>query len=217
MNDLAGLGFLGNSIVETIVSTYNSKGQPNAAPMGVKTEETKHMIIRPYTSTLTYTNLQLKRCAVINVTSNPELYYRTAFKNVNPEGRIPLQWFEKGETVDAPRLRIAEAFVEVSVVNIKYLDPERAEVLCDVKLIKASSLLPKAYCRATFATIEAVIHATRVKLLLAGDKQEEEQAHRLIELIEHYNAVVNRIAPNSSYSVIMADLTQRINSWKVKS
>lgn len=217
MNNLASLGFLKNSIVETIVSTYNSEGQANAAPMGVKTGETNHIVIRPYTSTLTYTNLQSKRCAVINVTSNPELYYRTAFKKANPEGRIPLEWFEKAETVDAPRLRMAEAFVEVSVVNIKSLGTERAEVLCDAKLIKASSLLPKAYCRATFATIEAIIHATRVKLFLAGDRQKQEQAHMLMELIEHYNAIVNRIAPNSRYSAIMADLTQRINSWKAKS
>ncbi len=217
MNNLASLGFLKNAIVETIVSTYNANGQPTAAPMGVKTGDMKHIVIRPYTSTLTYKNLQSKRCAVINVTSNPELYYRTAFKEANPEGKIPPEWFEKAETVDAPRLRMADAFVEVSVAYIKSSRAERAEVLCDVKLVKAPSLLPKAYCRATFATIEAIIHATRVKLFLAGDRQKQEQAHRLIELIQHYNAVVNRVAPKSRHSTIMADLTQRINSWKVKS
>ena len=217
MNNLASLGFLKNAIMETIVSTYNANGQPTAAPMGMKTEDIKHIVIRPYTSTLTYTNLQSKRCAVINVTSNPELYYRTAFKEANPEGKIPPGWFEKAETVDAPRLQMADAFVEVSVVDTKSLGAERAEVLCDIQLIKASSLLPKAYCRATFATIEAIIHATRVKLFLAGDRQKQEQAHRLIELIQHYNAVVNRVAPKSRHSTIMADLTRRINSWKVKS
>ena len=217
MDNLASLGFLKNAIMETIVSTYNANGQPTAAPMGVKTEDIKHIVIRPYTSTLAYTNLQSKRCAVINVTSNPELYYRTAFKEANPEGKIPPGWFEKAETVDAPRLQMADAFVEVSVVDTKSLGAERAEVLCDIQLIKASSLLPKAYCRATFATIEAIIHATRVKLFLAGDRQKQEQAHRLIELIQHYNAVVNRVAPKSRHSTIMADLTQRINSWKVKS
>lgn len=217
MTNLTNLGFLKRAIMETIVSTYNANEQPNVAPMGVKTEDMKHIIIRPYISSLTYANLQSKRCAVINVTSNPELYYRTAFKETNPEGRTPLEWFEKVETVDAPRLRMADAFVEVSVLDIKPLGAERAEVLCDVRLIKASSLLPKVYCRATFATIESIIHATRVKLFLAGDKQRQEQAHRLIELIEHYNAIVNRIAPNSRYSGIMADLTERINSWKVKS
>ena len=217
MNDLTSLGFFKNTIVETIVSTYSANGQPNAAPMGVKTEDTKHIVIRPYTSTLTYINLQSKKCAVINVSSNPELFYRTAFKETNPEGKIPTDWFEKAETVAAPRLRMADAFIEVSVVDLRLSGLERAEVLCDVKLIKASSLLPKVYCRATFATIEAIIHATRVKLSLTGDRQKQEQARRLKELIEHYNAVVNRIAPNSRYSAIMTDLTQRINSWKVKS
>jgi hypothetical protein len=215
MNNLTSLGFFKNAILETIVSTYSADEQPTAAPMGVKTGDMKHILIRPYISTLTYTNLQSKRSAVINVTSNPELYYRTAFKEANREGKIPLEWFEKAETVDAPRLRMADAFVEASVVDVKLSGTERAEVLCSVGLIKSSSLLPKVYCRASFATIEAVIHATRVKLFIAGDRQK--QAYRLIELIEHYDAIVNCVAPKSRCSAIMADLTQRINSWKVKS
>jgi hypothetical protein len=217
MTNLANLGFSKETIVEVIVSTYSANGQPNAAPMGVRTEDMKHIVIRPYMSTATYTNLQSKRCAVINVTSNPELYYHTAFKETNPDGRIPLEWFEKAETVDAPRLCMADAFVEVSVTDIKSLGTERAKVLCDVQLLKAPSLAPQAYCRATFATIEAIIHATRVKVFLAGDEEKQREAHRLMRLIEHYYALVNRVAPNSSYSAIMADLTGRINKWRTKS
>jgi hypothetical protein len=217
MSDLVNLGLLKNAIVETIVSTYNVNGEPNAAPMGVKTEDMKHIVIRPYTSSLTYTNLQAKRCAVINITSNPELYYRTAFKEANPEGRMPTEWFEKAEKVNAPRLRVASAFMEVSVIDIKSADSERAEVICEVQLIKAPSLVPKAYCRATFATIEAIIHATRVKAFLAGDEEKRREARRLMGLIKHYKALVNRVAPNSKYSAIMADLTERISSWRAKS
>lgn len=121
MNNLAILGFSKKTIMETIVSTYNVEGPPNAAPMGVETEDMQRIVIRPYTSSLTYKNLQLKTCAVINVTSNPELYYRTAFKEVNPGGRVPGEWFGKAEAVDAPRLLLADAFIEVSVLNIKSL------------------------------------------------------------------------------------------------
>src|SRR4030042_727868 len=74
---------------------------------------------------LTYKNLQRKRCAVINVTSNAELFFRTAFKEANNDGEMPLEWFEKAETVDAPRLRMADAFIEVNVVKISPLDAER--------------------------------------------------------------------------------------------
>jgi hypothetical protein len=217
MNSLANLGFLENIILETIVSTYNANGEPNAAPMGVKTEDMKHLIIRPYTSSLTYANLQSKQCAVVNITSNPELYYRTTFKEVNPKGRIPSEWFEKAEKVDAPKLRVADAFIEVSVIDINLSEAERATVLCDVQLVKAPNLLPKAYCRAVFATIEAIIHATRVKLFLKGDQEKRKEAYRLIGLIDHYSALVSRVAPDSRYSAIMADLKKRIDSWKVES
>lgn len=211
MNNLAGLGFLKNTIVEVIVSTYNGEGQPNAAPMGVETVDMQRIVIRPYTSSLTYKNLQLKRCAVINVTSDPEVYYRAALKEVNSDDRIPVEWFERAEVVDAPRLRMADAFVEVSIVGVKSLGAERAEFLCDVEHVKALNVLPRVYCRAIFATIESVIHATRIKLFLTSGKQE--QARRLIELIRHYNTVVKRVAPNSRCSEIMADLIRRINSW----
>ncbi len=213
---LADLGFSKGIITETIVSTYNAEGQPNAAPMGVTMENPRCMAIKPYTSTLTYKNLQLKRRAVINVTANPELYYRTAFKEANPKGKMPQEWFEKAETVDAPKLRMADAHIEVSVADIRAFDAERTKVLCQVKLIRAPKVLPTVYCRASAATIEAVIHATRVKALV-NDKNEQKHVNRLLEMIKNCNDVVNRVAPNSRYSEMMADLTKRIDSWRVKS
>jgi len=109
VTSLDDLGFLKGSIGETIVSTYSSDGQPNAAPMGVVIEGHERLLIRPYVSSLTYRNLQAKRCAVVNVTSNPEMFYLTAFKEANPDGKLSPELFEKAETVDAPRLRAADA------------------------------------------------------------------------------------------------------------
>lgn len=210
MNGLEDLGFSKGVILETIVSTYDFEEQPTAAPMGVTTMDMQHVIIKPYSSTLTFKNLCLQRSAVINLTSNPELFYRTAFKEVNQEGRVPLEWFGKAEVVNAPKIISADAFIEVSVSDVKFLG-ERAEVLCDVKLVRFSKVLPRAYCRATFATIEAIIHATRVKVFL--DKGEYEEAERLIKLIRHYGSVVDHVAPDSTCSKILADLIQRANLW----
>jgi len=214
---LDALGFLKGSIGETIVSTYDVDGQPNAAPMGVVIESNERLRIRPYLSSLTYKNLQTKKCAVVNVTSNPELFYLTAFKEANPDGNLSPELFEKAETVDAPRLRAADAIVEVLVAETGSFSAERAEFLCNVQLVKASKALPKVYCRALSATIEAIIHATRIKPFLRGNKQEQERAFRLLELVEICQDVVNRTAPNSRYSEIMADLTQRIKLWRNES
>ena len=217
MTNLADLGFSEGVIVETLVSTYNADGRANAAPMGSIMTSTQHIVIRIYTSSLTYKNLQSKKCAVVNVTSDPEMFYRTAFKEANPDGEIPQELFEKGKIVDAPILRAAESNIEVAVVDITPVDTERAEVICDVRLVRTSSILPKVYCRALFATIEAIIHATRAKAFLVNsDRQKREQALKLLETIRECNDVVNRVASNSRYSEIMSDLNQRIDSWRAK-
>jgi hypothetical protein len=217
MTKLTDLGFSKGIIVETIVSTYNVDGQANAAPMGAIMESPQRILLRIYNSSLTYKNLQSKRCAVVNVTSDPEIFYRTAFKEANVESRVPQELFEKAETVDAPKLRPADAQIEATVAGIVPLDAERVEVSCEVKLVQASSVLPKAYCRALFATIEAIVHATRVEAFIVhGDTQKREQALKLLETIRECNDVVNRVAPNSRYSKIMTDLNQRINSWRAK-
>ncbi len=218
MTSMADLGFSKGLIAETVVSTYNTRGQPNAAPMGVTMENEQRLALRIYTSSLTYRNLQAKRCAVVNVTSDPEMFYRTAFKEANPKGKVPSEWFEKAETVDAPRIRAADAHVEVTVADMAAFDAERAEVTCEVKLVKAQNVLPKAYCRASSATIEAVVHATRAKAFFAqSDRQKREQAVRLMEKIRQCHDVVNRVAPHSRYSEIMADLSKRVDSWRAGS
>jgi len=217
MTKITDLGFSKGVIVETVVSTYNGGGQANAAPMGAIMESSQRLVLRIYTSSSTYKNMQSKRCAVVNVTSDPEVFYRTAFKEANLEGRVPQEWFEKAGTVDAPKLRTADAHIEVAVAAISPLDTERAKVVCEVKLVQASSVLPKVYCRALSATIEAIIHATRVGAFIRhADRQKREQALKLLETIKECNDVVNRVAPNSRYSEIMADLNQRIDSWRAK-
>src|SRR3990170_5641563 len=105
MAKLTDLGFSKGAIMETILSTYNEDGEPNAAPMGTIMQNDQTVLIRLYTASLTYKNLQSNRCAVINVTSDIDLFYRTTFKEANHEGKIPKEWFEKAETVNAPKLR----------------------------------------------------------------------------------------------------------------
>jgi hypothetical protein len=214
---LTDLGFSKGVIVETVVSTYNVDGQPNAAPMGAVMDNPERVAFRIHTSSLTYKNLQSKRCAVVNVTSDPEVFYRTAFKEANPNGKLPQGWFRKAETVDAPRLRASDAYIEVTVADVSHLDAERTEVFCDIENFNASTILPKTYCRALSATIEAIIHATRVKAFIThADRHKREQALKLLETIRQCHDVVNRVAPRSRYSEIMADLNKRIDSWRVK-
>jgi len=213
MAKLTDLGFSKGAIVETIVSTYNKNGEANAAPMGTIMWNDQTILIRLYTSSATYKNLRFSRCAVVNLTSDIDLFYNTTFKDTNPEG-IPSEWFEKAETVNAPKLRTADAAIEIKLAKTAPIDAEKTEAACNVKMIKASRVLPKAYCRAFSATMEAIIHATRVKALI-NLAEEKERVSKLLETIGNCNDIVKRTAPNSRYTEIMADLTEKISSWRI--
>ena len=65
------------------------------------------------------------------------------------------------------------------------------------------------------ATLEAILNATRVKVFLNQGTKQKDKA-KLLEMIENCNNVVNRTAPNSAYSLVMADLMKRIDSWRNK-
>ncbi len=182
--------------------------------MGVILENEQDLVIRLYNTSLTCMNLQSKKCAVINLTLNPEMFYKTAFKEANPGSKIPEEWFEKAETVDAPKLRTTDATIEVIVDNMKLVDSEKTEAVCRAKRVEAKEVLPKAYCRALFATIEAIIHATRIKVFLHGNEKQRKQASDLMETVEIHHEVVRHAAPNSRYSQIMEDLAEMITSWR---
>ena len=212
---LTGLGFLKGVIAECIVSTYNIDGKPNAAPMGVIMEDEQHLIVNLFNSSTTCSNIKANRCAIVNLTSNIEVFYKTAFKEANPDGKLPQEWFEKAKAVNAPKLRFADATIDVSVTDITPIDTEKTRVVCNVELVQATRKFPQVHCRAMDATLEAIIHATRVKAFL-NDEGKQKKVSKLLELIDNCNDVVNRVAPNSSYSIVMADLMERIDSWRNK-
>ncbi len=214
MAKLSDLGYAKGVIVETIVSTCNKDGRPNAAPMGATLENDGQIILRLYNTSLTLKNLKSNKCASLNVTSNIDMFYKTAFKEVNPHGALPKEWFEKAETVNAPKLKLADATIEVTVAALTPLDSERTQALCDVKLVKATKTLPQAYCRAFGATLEAIVHATRVKVFLTLGEKRQSQVQELLRNVQVCNDVVHRVAPNSRYAAIMAELAELIESWR---
>lgn len=212
MNALEELGFLRRCIVEAIVTTYDEAGQPNGAPMGISTEDLQTLLIRPYVDTTTYRNLTANPCAVVNLTMNPELFYRTAFKGAEPGGRLPISWFEEAEAVNAPRLKGADAFIEVSVSGVSQTEGGRALMKCNPQLVKVVNQKAQAYCRALFATLESIVHATRVEAFLSAGRLRE--AKELTDLIEHYRRLVDRVAPRSSYAQTMGMVGKRLELWR---
>ncbi len=215
MVKLTDLGFSKGAIFETILSTYNIDGIPNAAPMGATMLNPKTLNLSIYNSSQTSRNLKTNKCAVVNLTSDIDVFYKTTFKEANPTGQLPQELFEKAEKVNAPKLRLAEATIDVTVVNVESVWADKTKFSCKVEQIDAAKMYPQVICRAKALTLEAIINATRVKVF-AKEASQQKNVNKLLASIEDSNSLIKRVAPNSAYSAVMVDLMQRIDSWRTK-
>jgi hypothetical protein len=212
---LADIGFCKGVISEVILSTYNLNKEPNSAPIGMTMVDEQHLTADIYNTSSTCRSLKQNKYAVINITGNIEVFYRSAIKEANPSGRLPSDWFKNSRGVNAPRLRLADATVEVSAQELVPLANGKTHFLFNVESIHAPFKYPQAYSRALPLTVEAIIHATRVKAL-ANDQTQQKKLDELLGIIESYSEIVCRVAPTSSCSLVIADLTRRIDVWRKK-
>lgn len=207
-NMLSAVGLEKGIVYEVIVTTRAHDGTLNAAPMGIRSFDGRTLTFVPFKTSQTYRNLRMTRTAVANIIEDPRLFYETALKK---GVQLPPEMFETSKRVEAPRLRGAESVVELAVLKEEE-GPDKARVDCEPVYSEVLQLASKPYCRARFAAIEAVIHATRVRVLLREGKNFE--AEKLIQSILLYRSLAERVSPDSKYSKVIEDVLSRVEEWK---
>jgi hypothetical protein len=180
--------------------------------MGLKIVDEQHLSMSVFNTSATCQNLKAKKAAVINLTGDIEVYYKSAIKEA--KGALPSEWFANAEKVKSPKLQNADATVEVSVEKTQSVG-DRTLFLCKAQHLSAKEAFPQVYCRAFPLTMEAITHATRVKAF-AKDPTKQEEVAKLTRAIQECAAIVERIAPSSQYTAVLTDLLQRLDSWRAK-
>ena len=209
---LSQLGLAKDHVYETILSTYNADGRTTAAPMGIIPKSSRRFIIRIFKETLTFKNLQRLECGVVNLTTDPEVFYKTAFKGDSGLEPLQVKWFQKARTVKAPRLRSADANIEFNIKKIEDFDDLRSTVICEAERIDFQRTLPAAYCRGLFAAIECIIHATRIQQYLSEGGLKN--AEKLIAMVHYYKDLAERVSPGSKYVSIIRHICSQIDRWR---
>jgi hypothetical protein len=182
--------------------------------MGLKLLNQDHLSLNIFNTSQTCQNLKTTKCATVNLTGDIEVFYKSALKEANPNGTIPPEWFIKAQTIQAPKLRAADACIEVAVEKA-VTEGDKTMFSCKVTSLSAEKIYPQVYCRAFPLTLEAITHATRVKAF-AKDYTKQEEVAKMVRIIRDYAAIVGRVAPNSQYTNIMADLERRFTIWGIK-
>ena len=107
----------------------------------------------------------------------------------------------------------ADASINISLEELVPINLEKNKAIINVESIVATQKFPQAPCRAMSQTLEAIIHATRVRAL-ANDETQQKKVGHLLEMISDCDKVVKKVAPNSSYVVVMNDLIRRLVVWR---
>ncbi|MEM3005043.1 MAG: DUF447 family protein [Candidatus Bathyarchaeia archaeon] len=198
-----------NEIYEVILSTYGKDGTPEAAPMGIRFTTRRSVQVKFYEGSRALANVLERGCAVANLTCDAHLFYRTAFKE---KGGLPRGYFSRSPHVDAPLLRRAQGYIELSLKRSRRV---RHGVLAEFRVrgIYGKGAAPIIYSRGPHALIEATIHATRIREFIS-DKRRVREVERLTQLVNHYKGVIERVCPDSEYERAIRELRSRIRGWK---
>ncbi len=142
-------------IIESIVTSIDSKGVVNCAPMGVEWGDDT-IVLKPFIETATYPNVTATGSAVINLTDDVRVFARSAIGNPD----LP--------TFPAERVRgavLADCCLwrEVEVGSVDPTPP-RSRILTRVvhKGFRRDFI---GFNRASHAVLEATIYATRLHIL----------------------------------------------------
>jgi hypothetical protein len=150
-------------IVETIVTTVDSGGGINFAPMGVEWGD-ETIVLKPFLETTTFRNLSAGRAAVVNLTDDVMPFAQGAISSP----RFPSV---PATVVKGVVLQAACSWRELEVVSIDATPPRsRIEARVVHRGFQREFI---GFNRARHAVLEAAILATRTHLLPAEQIQEE--------------------------------------------
>jgi hypothetical protein len=161
-------------IIESIITTLDSQGAINVAPMGVEWGEDV-IVVKPFLETTTFRNIQATGAAVVNLTDDVLLFAQAAISNpqypVGPATVIrgavldaACSWRElEVRSIDAtpPRSRIETRVVHHGTRR-EFLGFNRARnaVLETAILSTRLHLIPRAEIEADLAKLQIIVNKT---------------------------------------------------------
>jgi hypothetical protein len=150
-------------IVETIVTTMDSHGATNFAPMGVEWGD-ETIVLKPFLETTTFRNLSATGAAVVNLTDDVMLF---------AQGAISSPQFPSlpASVVRGAVLEAACSWRELEVLQIDATPPRsRIDTRVVHRGVRREFI---GFNRARHAVLEAAILATRTHLLPAEQIRDE--------------------------------------------
>lgn len=149
-------------IIETVVTTENSDGSTNVAPMGmvINSRNFEFAELRPFQKTTTLDNLLRTHAGVIHITDDSRLIMKAALGL-----SLPAIEFKDAESVTG---KIIADCCQAFEFKVQHCDTSTERTTVIVKILARHTLRDfLGFNRAAMAIIEATILATRLQFIPA--------------------------------------------------
>lgn len=160
-------------IIETLLTSTDSAGTINCAPMGVEWGE-ENIVIKPFLETATFRNLRATGAAVINLTDDALLFAQAV--TGHPAAVAPPS--VSATVIRGSILEVATSWREVEVVSIDDTPP-RSRIVTRV-VYRGTRREWLGFNRARHAILEAAILATRTHLIAPEEIRRDYARLRII-------------------------------------
>jgi hypothetical protein len=186
MPDLRSIGMEKGLLYETIITSKNPDGTPNAAPIGVICKEKDEVVVYLHEGSHTVNNIKNEGRFVVNILKDPLVFVEATLGNPSPD------YFQKHHSDFC--IKGADAFCTVKVTHSR--DVKRKDQLgvskttvirARVEEIIKNSKHVEPLNRAIYGILEALVYLTRMDLV-SGDMEE---LYRL--RIREISRIVNKV------------------------
>jgi uncharacterized protein len=185
---IAGNNARDELILEGIVVTLSLEGKPNIAPMGPRVDrDISQLLLRPFQTSQTYSNLKTTGSGVFHVTDDVELLARAAVQHLaQPPALVPVGGFPSPRLADACRW---------FAFRVESIDDNEQRAAINCRVVTRGELRPfLGFNRAKHAVLEAAILATRIGII--PDDEIRTEVNRLAAIVQKTAGLQERTAFN---------------------
>lgn len=186
MVDLYSVGMERGLLYETIVTTRNPDGTPNAAPIGVICKEAQEVVVYLHQGSRTFDNVRCEKRFCVNILRDPMIFVEATIGNLdNAKFQTHGQDFS---------IKGAEAFFSVEVTSEKLVQRNDHLGTSTLNVVKArvqdvnkNQEHVNPLNRAIYGIIEALVYLSRIDIV------SEDERKLYLEKLSETSRVVNKV------------------------
>ncbi len=177
---LESIGIKAGGKYETIYTTMNKAGEMDAAPIGLKCVDDYAVLGRIFEGSKTLENIKETGIFVVNITSDPSVFARSLYGNLEPEEFVKDDDIVYMKNADAYFIALVKSIEDKKIGKDHVNDGAKFSIV-NAESIKIIINKPgtKALNRGIFAFLESLVDYSRIDII--NDEKKDEYIRKFKE------------------------------------